>query len=201
MIAPPRWTDDQLKEDIQRATAIFRRERMQEPLEAYLDAFEEYHRIVEDLLRSSVDLTRIDEGATEILTDRTLLEAFRYVAGPPLSEDDLKTLSEAMLTPARLRDNPAMVSRIVEVVRLGLDRRRFPWVLQNREPTEEERKSAVLASACLMATRRAGTARRNEGKGAQELLVENTLSAAGLTKVSTRSIPTLHLAPGAGQFL
>jgi XamI restriction endonuclease len=79
-------------------------------------------------------------------------------------------------------------------------RRRFPWVAEGREPTEEERGAAVLASATLMATRRVGTNRRSEGKQAQEQLVEDTLAGIGLQKVSTRTITTLNRAPGPGEF-
>ncbi len=137
---------------------------------------------------------------SNILTQHDLLEAFRYVAGPPLSADDLKTLSEAVLSPTRLRSDPAMVRRIIEVVSIGLDRRRFPWVAEGREPTEEERGAAVLASAALMATSRVGTNRRSQGKEAQEQLVEDALAGMGMNKVSTRPIPTLNLAPTPGEF-
>lgn len=116
---------------------------------------------------SSVDLTEIDHRATDVLTNPNLLEAFRYFAGPPLSADDLKTLSEGVLSPARLRKD----RRIVE-----------------------------LASAALMATRSVGTARRQEGKEAQELLVADALSGAGMKRVDSRLIPTLNLAPSAGEF-
>lgn len=39
-----------------------------------------------------------------------------------------------------------MLGRVVDVVRAGLDRRRFPRVAENREPTEAGRHAAVLAS-------------------------------------------------------
>lgn len=51
-----------------------------------------------------------------------------------------------------------------------------------------------------MAARSVGTTRRHAGKEAQELLVADSLSQAGMTRVATRSIPTLDLAPSAGQF-
>ena len=104
------------------------------------------------------------------------------------------------MSPGRLRGDPDMVRRIIEVVRIGLDRRRFPWVAEGREPTGEERDAAVLASAALMATSRAGATRRNEGKKAQEQLVEETLTGAELQKVAARPIPTLNKAPGPGSF-
>lgn len=93
-----------------------------------------------------------------------------------------------------------MVRRVVEVVRVGLDRRRFPWIAENREPTEAERSAAVLASAALMATSRLGTARRNVGKEKQEALVEAALSEAGLKKIGTRKVATLNHAPKPGEF-
>jgi hypothetical protein len=200
MIQPPRWTRVELEAGLGRAKEIFRQERLQEPLEAYLDAFERYHGFVERLMETTVDLTEFEKTAMDILTDRELLEAFRYLAGPPLSQDDLKTLSEAVLSPGKLRSDPEMVRRIIEVVRIGLDRRRFPWVMEGREPTEQERGAAVLASAALMAASRVGSMRRNEGKQAQEQLVEDTLLRAGLQKVPTRVISTLSHAPAAGHF-
>jgi hypothetical protein len=200
MTPPPVWTDEQLLADIDLATGIFRRERMQEPLEAYIEAFDRARGFVEDLLKTSADLAEIDNNAIDILTNSHLLEALRSAAGPPLSADDLKTLSEAVLSPGRLRQDSAMAHRIVEVVRMGLDRRRFPWILENREPSDQERAAADLASAALMATRKVGTARRSEGKDTQELLVESTLSAAGLTRVDPRPITTLNHAPNPGEF-
>jgi hypothetical protein len=200
MIPPPRWTRVQLETGLGHAKEAFRLERLQEPLHAYLDAFERYHGFVQRLLDTSIDLTELEKATIDILTDRELLEAFRHLAGPPLSQDDLKTLSEAVLTPGKLRSDPAMLRRIIEVVRIGLDRRRFPWIPERREPTEAERAAAVLASAALMAASRVGSMRRNEGKRAQEQLVEDELVRSGLQKVGTRVISTLNHAPAAGQF-
>ena len=179
---------------------IFRQERMHEPLEDYLEAFEEYQGVVENLLETSIDLLQLDNNAISVLTDPNLLKAFRYLAGPPVSADDLKVLAEAVLSPKRLRSDPAMAKRVVDIVKIGLDRRRFPWVAEAREPTEAERSAAVLASAALMATGHVGTARRMEGKAAQESLVETALETTGLTKVPERDIGTLNQAPQPGQF-
>lgn len=197
---PPRWTREQLQEGLQKAKEQFRQERMQEPLEAYLDAFDRYQGFVENLLETSIDLVQLESTAVDILTQPDLLEAFRYLAGPPLSADDLKTVSEAVLSPTRLRSDPAMVRRIIDVVRIGLDRRRFPWIAEGREPSEEERGAAVLASAALMATSRVSTDRRSESKDVQEQLVEDALTGLGMHKVATRNISTLNLAPGPGEF-
>ena len=200
MIVVPRWTNEQLDEQSARARAIFREERMREPLEDYLEVFDQYQGAVENLLETTIDLSNMAENALDVLTDPSLLEAFRYLSGPPISTDDLKILSDAVLAPAKLRGNPDMVKRVVEVVRVGLDRRRFPWITENREPTESERTAAVLASAALMATSRLGTSRRNVGKEKQEALVEAALLDSGIRKVVTRRISTLNHAPKPGEF-
>jgi hypothetical protein len=173
---------------------------MGEPLEAYLEAFDTYRATVEDLLEMTVDLSRIDDAAVDVLTDPALLYAVRYLAGPPISEDDLKVLAEASLAPTTLRQNPEMAQRVVEIVLLGLDRNRFPWVAENREPDPLEREAAAMASAALIASRRVMTDRANESKTAQEEAVAERLVAAGLTRVPTREITTLMDAPAPGEF-
>jgi len=200
MIAAQQWTREQLDAERANAREIFRQERMLEPLEQYLETFDRYQGVVEDLLETTIDLSKLDDSAVDVLTNPNLLDAFRYLAGPPISADDLRVLAEAALTPSRLRNNEEMVRRIVEVVRAGLDRRRFPWVSDCREPTEAERSAAVLASAVLIATNRVGTSRRSEGKERQEALVEEALVQAQMKKVPTRTVETMNLAPRPGEF-
>lgn len=200
MIDPPEWDEAAFERDLKKAIGIFRQERMEEPLEEYLETFDEYQGHVEDLLEQTVDLARLDDELIEVLTDPNLLEAFRYLAGPPISEDDLKTLAEASLAPSRLQEDIEMARRVVETVRTGLDRRRFAWVSEEREPTEAERGAAVLASAALLATQRVRTTRSNVGKEQQEQAVEEELLAAGMTKVAERTIDTLSQAPKLGEF-
>jgi len=200
MIAAQQWTREQLDAERANAREIFRQERMLEPLEQYLETFDRYQGVVEDLLETTIDLSKLDDSAVDVLTNPNLLDAFRYLAGPPISADDLRVLAEAVLTPSRLRDNEEMVRRIVEVVRAGLDRRRFPWVSDGREPTEAERSGAFFASAVLIATNRVGTSRRSEGKERQEALVEEALVQAQMKKVLTRTVETMNLAPRPGEF-
>jgi hypothetical protein len=199
-VLPPRWTAEQLEISRLASMTQFREERMQEPLEQYLQAFDHYRGAVEDLLEATVDLTVIDSPALDILTDPSLLTALRYLAGPPISEDDLKTLAEASLAPSRLRNDSAMAQRVIETVLIGLDRQRFPWVVEGREPNTNERTAATLASAALMATQRLSTIRRSEGKARQEDAVRDALLADNFEEVPTRQIATLADAPAAGQF-
>ena len=201
MIEPPIWTDDQLEADRSKAIAAFSRERLEEPLEDYLEAFDEYQGHIEVVLETTVDLTELDTTALDVLGDPRLLEAFRYLAGPPISEDDLKVLADARsLTRRTLERTPELVQRLIGVVRQVLDRRRFAWVVEGREPTEAERNAAVLASAALMAASRTQTRRRTLGKDQQEEMVKVALRELGFTEVASRTIRTISHAPSPGQF-
>ena len=198
---PPLWTEERLEQDRLLAIEAFREERMREPLEKYLEVFETYRDAFDELLETTVDLTRIYEHAVTILTHDRLSEALRYLPGPPISLDDLKIVAEApSVAPRTVRADPELAKRLVETVLMGLDRRRFPWVSEDREATEQERASAVLASAAMIASRRVETERRNEGKQAQEQLTRETLRNHQFTEVPTRVALTLGEAPQPGKF-
>lgn len=197
---PPRWDDQRFELDRQFAIQQFRKVRMLEPLEQYLAAFEEHRAAVETLLEATEDLSRLSELAIEVLTDPVSLQAVRYLAGPAVSQDDLKVLAEASLAPGRLRADEEMAMRVIDTVLLGLDRSRFPWVAEDREPTEAEREAATVATAALMAGRRVMTDRANESKVEQEDSVASALEAAGFSRVATRTVDNLSQAPGKGEF-
>ncbi len=198
---PPRWTADQLAADMKTAAEVFRRERLEEPVEAYGDAFDRFQGDVEELFEISVDLTKLSETALDILSRRESLDAFRYLAGPPISIDDLKTVAEAeSLQGSRLRKDSVVVQRILGVIQVSLDRRRFAWISENREPTDAEKHAAIIASAALMATQRVSTERRNAGKKGLEGLTETAMSSVGLLKVARRKITNIAHAPNPGEF-
>lgn len=204
---PPKWTAEQFETDRLVAIAIFREKRMQEPLEEYLDVFELTRGATETLLEMTVDLSQLEANAVDVLSDQALLEAVRYLPGPPISEDDLKTLVDdaeseerPSLAPSRLRANHDLAKRIVQTVLLGLDRNRFPWVGEDREPTENERAAAALATAALIAYRRVMTSRANVAKAEQEAAVKARLNAAGFKEIPSRTMDNLADAPKAGEF-
>ena len=201
MIEPPQSATAELEAARQKSVAIFRKERMEEPLEDYLEAFDKYQGYIEELLETTVDLSDLGGAALDVLTDAHLVDAFRYLAGPPISADDLKVLAGApSLAKGTLKRNPDYVQHLVEVVRAVLDRRRFAWVIEGREPNEAERGAAVMASAALMAASGVQTKRRNVGKEEQESLVKETLTSLGLKQVSSRTIPNVSAAPDSGEF-
>jgi len=201
VIEPPVWTGEQLEADLTKAIAAFSKERLEEPLEDYLEAFDEYQGYVEEILETTIDLSELDGTALEVLGEPHLLEAFRYLAGPPISTDDLKVLADARsLTKSHLERSPEDVQRLIGVVRQVLDRRRFAWVVEGREPNEAERNAAVMASAALMAASRTQTKRRTTGKDQQEAMVKEALKALGFTEVASRKIPNISHAPAPGEF-
>jgi hypothetical protein len=198
---PPVWDSERLERDREKAIQAFREERIKEPLEKYLEVFEIYRDAFDELLETTVDLKTLSQKALDILTNETLCEAVRYLSGPPISLDDLKVVAETRFISAQaLRADPSVATRIVDTIMMGLDRRRFPWVSENREATEHERASAVLASAALLATKRVETHRRNEGKEAQEQEVRGVLKSHGFDEVDRRTVKTLADAPKPGEF-
>lgn len=126
-------------------------------------------------------------------------KAFRYLTAPPISADDLMTVADATLIPARLRVEPAQAIRIRDTVLTILDPHRFPWMADSRKPSKEERHAAVVASAALAAAREVETHRRNTSKEAQER-VKDLLAGVGFQEVVAHEIPLLTAAPDPGKF-
>ena len=202
MIDNPRWNTNDLDTQRQRAIDLFRAERLEEPIERYCASLDEKREVVEELLKLTGDLHNTDRAVlSDILADKSKFDAFRYLSGPPIPEDDLRTLAKAeSLAPSKIRNDPALAARIADVIVTCLDKRRFPWIEQGRPPNKRERNAAVLASACLMAYQDIQTWRRNQAKTAQEERVAGTLRDLGLQEVPPRKVETLGNAPGPGEF-
>jgi hypothetical protein len=197
----PQWTSRELERERLLAIEAFRKIRVEEPLEDYLDSFDNYQGHIEELLETTLDLSEWEASALEVLTVPKLLEAFRYIAAPPISEDDLKVVAEvSSLAKGRLKHSPEDVQKLLSVVRSVLDHRRFVWIAEKREPTETEKAAAVMASAALMAASRVQTNRRTLSKKTQETQVKNKLVELTLREVPTRHIKTFAQAPARGEF-
>lgn len=198
---PPKWSLAQIGDDVQKAVASFRSTRIAEPLEAYLTFFDDYIGAVEEFFELTVDLTELDKEALNVLSTPRLQEVARYLTGPPISLDDLKVLSDATgLNKGALAKNPKLAREVIGILRDGLDRRRFDWISQGREPTDAEKEAAIIATTALIATRKVETSRRMGGKAAQEAAVKEALIAVGFTAVATRKVTNLTLAPAPGTF-
>lgn len=201
MNTPPVWNKEELDTDRKKSEEHFRQGRHTEPLESYLELFDDYQGIVEEVLEQTVDLTKLRTEAPDLLMDKRKLEIIRYLSGPPVSEDDLKVLIQAKsLAAGRFRSDPDLVDRLVGFIQDWHDRRRFPWIQESFEPTEHDRKAAVLATSALLAMRRLETMRRNHGKKFQEQLVATQLRRSRFEPVPSRKVSTLSKAPKPGEF-
>jgi len=201
VIEPPFWTAEQLELDRLEAIENFRKVRLEEPLDDYLRAFDQYHKSVEELLVSTMDLSALESTGFNFVTNKRMLETFRYLTAPPVSEDDLSVVADiASFSRKQMLESPERVARLIQVVRSILDRRRFPWVIENRQPTAAERGTAIIASASLMAARRVETNRRTLGKRQQEEIVKKALKDRGFQELPARSIPNVSHAPELGAF-
>ena len=178
--APRKWTDQELARDVAAATAAFREQRFAEPLAAWL----------REVDRRTSDFTRLfeqyDAGSPHHLTaadipsiiEAGLLDALRYLPGPPISADDLRNLADVeSLNPGRLRRDISSAQRILDTIRATVDPRRFPWLAKNRGPTDGEKSAAIFASALLHAAQRLQTLRRTLAKDEQEKSVRDCLKA------------------------
>ena len=202
---PTWWEPEDFQRDLAIATKVFREQRLTEPAEQYRKAFETQADLVDDLLKRTDNLSEFlsdEPGAiSELLADPKTRAVLRYLAGPPISEDDLKTLADVpSLAPARVREDDAVAQELFRVIEASLDIKRFPWMREQRTPEEKERYAAVVASASLLATQRVQTARRNTGKDNQEATVRKYLKGIGLKKITPRPMPTMHQIPKAGEF-
>lgn len=201
LVDPPKWTVEEFENDTARSIKSFRQVRISEPLEEYLDVFDEYRDAVDELLESTVDLSLLSDQAVEMLADPRTLDAVRYLASPAISADDLKVVADvASLTPSRLRRDPETAKRVVATVLLALDRHRFPWIGENREATEAERATAVVSTTSLIATQKVQTKRRTTAKNGQEELVRDYLLSCGFQEAATRVISNVSNAHSPGQF-
>lgn len=199
---PPIWDEPRLRAEADKAVTLFRSERLDEPVTVWRKTFNEYQIQFETLFDKygadspeQMDTTQIAEVFRNDLGD-----ALRYLAGPPISEDDLKILANASLAPSKIEANNDAARRILETIIRGFDFKRFPWVADRRLPTDSERCAAILASTALITAQRVSTKRRNEGKNKQEGAVKDFLQSIGFTEVGPRHITTLTDAPDKGEF-
>jgi hypothetical protein len=122
----------------------------------------------------------------------------RYLAGPPVSADDLDTLAEARIA-ARRRLDLDLGRKAALVIEAALDAERLPWLFETprRPPTATERDTAVRWTAGLHTVQRVQTGRRGESSARQEEAVEKLLLSLGFAKVAPRSINVVGgLEPG-----
>lgn len=203
MAEPRSWTLAELTADAAEGRARFRAERLEEPRDLYVAFFDEMVPVFEALtlhLEALFAETAPVERIVDVVSDRQAGTAFRYLAAPPISEDDLKTLTDARLSRKELAGDPDAARRVRAMVRQIIDPRRFPWITAGRPARPGERHAAVVASAALVAAQRVQTSRRGDAKAVQEEAVKALLRDMGFVERPPRDIPMLADAPAAGEF-
>lgn len=199
---PVRWTREELATEADRSAALFRQQRLAVTTTwttHYSQATEKFERLLTQLQPATPAL--ISEQALAEVFNHGLGEALRYLAGPPISDDDLQVIAQVdSLSPGKLSRDSEALARIRDVIVQVLDPHRFPWVAQGREPTSAERHAAVLASSVLLAAQRVETKRRMQGKNSQESDLKAYLGGLSMTEVPAGAINTIVKGPAAGQF-
>ncbi|MDE0240124.1 MAG: XamI family restriction endonuclease [bacterium] len=203
MLEPPHWSAQQLREDAALAGDLLRKERLDEPRELYAQFFDAFLPVLDRLIDQIEQLAEDELDPyvlAAIMKDPETRMAFRYLTAPPISEDDLTMLANARISPAALRSDPSMARRVRDSVLHVLDSKRFPWIVQGRDPRGAERTIATVASAALAATQKVRTRRGSDAKSRQEEAVMDLLRGMQFKEVARRDIQTLRDAPEPGEF-
>lgn len=203
MSEPRRWTLAELERDVEEATSAFREERLKESLNQYSEFFEHFSSVFRDLVDRLPALARGEDSAdalVEILRTPDPRTALRYLAAPPVSEDDLRTLAKTKLSATALKATPENARRVAAIVLRLVDPHRFPWVAESRAATTDEVERAVVASSAMVAAQKVSTARRGASK-LQEEAVKEVLRVCGFVEDSSRpDIENLADAPAPNRF-
>jgi XamI restriction endonuclease len=198
-----RWTPKQLAKDAEIARANFRTTRLSEQA-LYQNFAAEYDPFFRELIPH---LTELHDGTIDrawliefLFDNQKALDAFRYLAAPRISADDLEALSATTIRATTFRADAKAIDPVVNVVGQLLDPIRFPWAAVGMKPTAEEIERAVIASTTLIATQRVETHRRNDSKDVQETLVKDTLRALHFKEVKSRPMKLITDAPNPMEF-
>ncbi|MCR6662642.1 MAG: XamI family restriction endonuclease [Luteimonas sp.] len=203
MTAKPRqWTLEDLQVDVAKATALFRESRIGEPLSIWKTTFFQKRRQVRQTFNALNfrNPARVHSRQIHAMHEKGLGGVLRYLAAPPISDDDLKTLSDSTLSLKALRQ-PSHAKGVLRTLRASLDPIRFPWISSGVKPHAGEWRAAITATAALMTAQAVATQRRHAGKNEQERATKAYLQdILGLTEVAPRPIRTFRDVPPAGSF-
>lgn len=168
-----------MRRDQELAVDRFVSRRGSEGTKQYEETFKSAEPMVRRLFTASRDLREF--SGTVLAASPELVDAARYLGGPPVSADDLRTLVGERVTRSRL--DAAVAAKVASVIRAARDPVRFPWLLGERGPTQHEREAAIRWTAGLWAVEQLRTKRRIDSSREQEGLVASTLSNAGWNEV------------------
>lgn len=182
LATPPWWTSDQLRRARDEREEAFRTAWREVNQEEWVETCEVLLPQVEMMLQVTENLRRIN--ADHFRDNPTAWQLLRYVCAPVLSEENFWTLVGSPKSKAVRQEYAAAVAEVISRV---VDPVRFPWVAAARDPSEQERYGAVLATVVLLAAQRVGTSTRGLRSQQQEAAVGAVLAAAGYDFVDSRT--------------
>jgi len=181
MLLPGKYSAEELEQHAQYALERFVRERLEEGTGPYRGAFQQAREVVAHLFEATDNLRNLTPEV--VAAEPELLEAARYLGGPPLSQDDLDTLAGASV--AKRKHLPLDTARKALVaVKSFLDPFRCPWLGTNAPPSPSALEAAINWTASLWAVERCRTMRRGTSSAVQEKAVAAAFRKCKLEPVS-----------------
>lgn len=186
---PTVWSEAELETEAQKALEEFVARRLAEPGGQYLAHVTARRR---GLLRLFKALAGVDPASPDpamvrtVLLDEEMFDALRYVAGPPVSEDDLGVLVTRHvkgLSKTDIKDRDDIPVDVLKLICKLADPIRFPWVADRRVPTGRELRTAMASTVAMHAAQSLQTERRGHGKVVEQRL-EKRLTELGFVKVT-----------------
>lgn len=203
---PDRWTDLELSQDAQESLkrhVAERRAATESEHRAYRELVARHTRSARRLLECTRDLSEIT-GST--LADRNVLEIARYAAVPMISAGDLDNLTDAKFsnwlnqtTSRGVQPSAEAFETAAEIIREALNPLLTPWLIDDREPTGEERERFAFSTALIPAASGLSTSRRNTSAARQEDAIRAACAAAGYEPVAPPGMlsdPIKQMSPG-----
>lgn len=172
-----KWSESKLEEHRRIAEEAFIEQRMEQGVEDYLEVYYEKESTIRDLFERTDNLLNLSGDL--FVRNPELTTPARHVTAPPISQDDLDTIVGENIT-RRKNISPEAADEGVWVINQLIDPERFPWLEDERQPTDKEREIAIKATAGIWAVKRTQTNRRNNPAQEQEEHILETLKATGL---------------------
>lgn len=193
---PPRvWTGDELAEQAQIALEEFVDRRLAEPGGKYVAHIETRRAALFRLFKEMAGVDPANpppETVRKIISDEELFSALRYVAGPPISEDDLGVIVTRSIdgfNRKALNDDDRLPVAVLKLICQLADPYRFPWIASSRAPSKAEIRNAISTTGVLQASQSLQTERRGYGRLVEKRL-ETRLTELGFLKISGRTKKT-----------
>ncbi|WP_300750406.1 XamI family restriction endonuclease [Janthinobacterium sp.] len=186
------WSAEQIANDCEESTKLFRQRRMNEPLGDYLAEFPGAQAAADYVIDKLPQILATPTNPallSEIVGNPAFNTALRYLTAPPISKDDLQTVLSRKVSATAIRRDAALAEDVVKIVRETIDPKRFPWIVTGQPPTPEELNAAKLATAVVATSQRVQTKRRGDEKNDLEGSVTQLLDGMGYTRIPTPRTP------------